>query len=145
MNISDYQTSTMRVVIDTNVFISILPGTSKYHLLFWKWIEGKYSILLSNDIYFEYEEMLSTKLKPQAGEIFLQLIFEMENVEFIIPNFKWNLISQDPDDNKFADCAIAANADFIVTNDRHFDVLQLLEFPQLKVINIETFAAMLID
>lgn len=108
-------------------------------------MQGKYSILLSNDIYLEYEEMLSTKLKPQASKIFLRLIFEMENVEFVIPNFKWNLIPQDPDDNKFSDCAIAANADFIVTNDRHFDVLQVLEFPQLKVINLEKFAAMLND
>ncbi len=130
----------MKVVIDTNAFISILPTTSKFNLLFWKWIDKEYSIVLSNDIYYEYEEILELKLNKNVSKIFFQLIFEMENVEFISPNYKWNLISIDNDDNKFVDCAIASNADYIVTNDKHFSVLKSIEFPNVQVITLEEFA-----
>ena len=61
----------------------------------------------------------------------------------ITPHFQWNLISADPDDNKFVDCALNAGADYIVTNDRHFNVLKTLDFPPIKVIDIETFKRLL--
>jgi len=57
--------------------------------------------------------------------------------------YNWLLITGDADDNKFADCAIAANADYIVTNDRHFNVLKEVEFPSVSVINIEQFRVLL--
>ena len=44
-----------------------------------------------------------------------------------------------PDDNKFVDCAIIANAKYIVTQDHHFDVLKNIEFPKVDVVNIQTF------
>ena len=49
----------------------------------------------------------------------------------------------DPDDNKFVDCALNAGADYIVTDDRHFNILKTFDFPQIKVINIETFKRIL--
>ncbi|MBC8180569.1 PIN domain-containing protein [candidate division KSB1 bacterium] len=45
----------------------------------------------------------------------------------------------DEDDNKFVDCAISSNADFIVTNDRHFNILKNIEFPKVNVINVDDF------
>jgi len=42
-------------------------------------------------------------------------------------------------DNKFADCALNAGVDYIVTNDKHFNILKRIEFQPLKVIDIETF------
>jgi predicted nucleic acid-binding protein len=54
-------------------------------------------------------------------------------------NFRWNLITTDPDDNKFVDCALNSGADFIVTNDHHFNVLKSISFPPIKVIDIDTF------
>jgi predicted nucleic acid-binding protein len=57
----------------------------------------------------------------------------------ITPWYKWNLIAADHDDNKFADCALNAGADYIVTNDHHFNVLKTLGFPPVTVVNIETF------
>ena len=64
---------------------------------------------------------------------------ERKNVKQITPFYKWNLIDTDPDDNKFVDCAIAANAKFIVTEDHHFDVLMEIDFPSVDVINIDNF------
>ena len=57
----------------------------------------------------------------------------------ITPYFHWNLIPADTDDNKFVDCALNAGADYVVTNDRHFNILKSINFPPIKVIKLETF------
>lgn len=53
------------------------------------------------------------------------------------------MISQDPDDNKFVDCAIASNSDWIVTNDKHFHILKGIDFPRVNVISVEDFIHLL--
>jgi len=73
----------------------------------------------------------------------LNFIFYSVNTLLITPYFQWNLISSDLDDNKFVDCALNAGADYIVTNDQHFNVLKSIEFPPIKVIDMETFKSML--
>jgi predicted nucleic acid-binding protein len=45
----------------------------------------------------------------------------------------------DPDDNKFSDCAIAAGANYLVTEDKHFDVLKEIGFPQINVVSLDEF------
>jgi predicted nucleic acid-binding protein len=69
----------------------------------------------------------------------IQVILNSENVVFVHPTFRFNLITVDPDDNKFVDCAIVANADYIVSQDTHFDVLRKIDFPKVNVIRIEEF------
>lgn len=64
---------------------------------------------------------------------------ELDNVHPTIIYFKFNLIAQDPDDNKFVDCAFSSNCDYLLTNDKHFDFLKTLDFPQLNIINLEKF------
>jgi len=73
----------------------------------------------------------------KASEMVLQIIENALNVEYVTRYYKWNLIENDPDDNKFADCAIAANAHYIVTHDKHFNILKTIDFPKLAVINAE--------
>ena len=63
----------------------------------------------------------------------VQTLLNAPTVEFIEPFYRFNLIIQDPDDNKFVDCAIAGNATYIVSNDLHFDVLKQTDFPKLVV------------
>ena len=53
--------------------------------------------------------------------------------------FKFHLIESDPDDNKFVDCAIRANAQYIVTEDRHYDILKTINFPKVDIIGIDDF------
>ena len=55
------------------------------------------------------------------------------------PFYAFHLIKADEDDNKFVDCAIVANAKYIVSNDRHFDVLREIPFPKVDVIKINQF------
>jgi len=45
------------------------------------------------------------------------------------PVFRWNLLTRDPDDNKFVDCAIAARVHGLITEDKGFAVLQSVGFP----------------
>ena len=66
-----------------------------------------------------------------------------ENVKFITPYYKFNLISSDTDDNKFVDCAIAANADYIVSEDAHFKILDNIPFPHVNLLCIKDFANIL--
>ena len=49
--------------------------------------------------------------------------------------------TEDVDDNKFVDCAIAANAELIVTNDKHFNVLKTVDWPKLTILGIKEFAS----
>ena len=51
------------------------------------------------------------------------------------------MIADDPDDNKFVDCAIIANADFIVSEDSHFNVLKTISFPSVRVIRLDEFVS----
>ena len=68
---------------------------------------------------------------------------ELENVQKTEIYFRLNLIKNDPDDNKFVDCAFAANADIIVTHDQDFDVLDEIDFPEIKTIKVQEFRAIL--
>jgi predicted nucleic acid-binding protein len=83
---------------------------------------------VSNPILLEYQEILrELHCKENCGRLLDFLIIS----PFVIPvdpTFRFNLISADPDDNKFVDCAIAANADYIVTSDHHYDILQYSDF-----------------
>lgn len=69
----------------------------------------------------------------EVADTILQIIENAVNVELVTRYYKWNLISEDPDDNKFVDCAVASNATFIVTHDRHFNVLKKVDFPKVEV------------
>ena len=60
-------------------------------------------------------------------------------VVLMTPFFKWNLIENDKDDNKFVDCYLISNADVLVSNDRHFDCLRDIDFPRINVIKIDEF------
>ena len=55
------------------------------------------------------------------------------------PHYSFGLMEADKDDNKFVDCAIAANAKCIVTEDNHFNILKTIPFPKVEVIGIDDF------
>jgi predicted nucleic acid-binding protein len=73
----------------------------------------------------------------------IHLLLSSHNVEKVIPFYKWNLITTDPEDNKFVDCALNGGADYLVTNDKHFNILKKIDFPRINVVNIDTFKGIL--
>lgn len=133
----------MKVVIDTNVFLVIIPSLSRYHIAYEALKENRYNLAFSNEIMMEYEEQLSSRYAIADASEILENLLENQNIKLCNPEYKWNLITTDPDDNKFVDCAIASNADWIVTNDKHFHLLRDVDFPKVNVISIEEFIDLL--
>jgi putative PIN family toxin of toxin-antitoxin system len=133
----------MTVVIDCNVFVVCLTSRSPYHYIYQSLIEGKFDLLVSQDILLEYEEIIQQKYGIATANAFMSLLNELPNVIPISPFYKWLLIDGDPDDNKYCDCAIAGKAAFIVTEDKHFNALRTVSFPQLTAISLDDFLAKL--
>jgi predicted nucleic acid-binding protein len=79
----------------------------------------------------------------QAAHAVMEALDLCPDVYFIRKYYYWDLIKNDPDDNKFVDCAIAANADYIVTNDRDFKILSRTPFPKVQVLTADAFLKML--
>ena len=128
-----------RIVLDTNCLLSCIAVKSKFHAVWNAFLDEDFDLCVSNEILNEYEEILAKKISPAFADMIIQIILNSENVVFTHPAFRFNLIASDPDDNKFVDCAIVANADFIVSQDTHFDVLKRIDFPKVNVIRIEEF------
>lgn len=129
----------LRIILDTNVLLVSISSKSKYHWLFLKLINKEFDLYVSNDIITEYEEIISLKFNSETARNVVKVLHSLTNVYPVSISFKWNLIPQDEDDNKFVDCAIASNAHFIVTNDQHFKVLKTVEFPIVPVISLNDF------
>jgi uncharacterized protein len=129
----------MKVVIDTNVLLSSISVSSKYHIICQSLIPGIIKLLISTEIYFEYIEILERRASALAVEFFEGAILRDDNVEVVDIHYAWNLIAADPDDNKFVDCAIAGSADYLVTNDNHFGILKTVPFPKVNVISADDF------
>jgi uncharacterized protein len=96
----------MKVVIDSNVLLVAIGKTSKYKLIWSAFIEGKYQLIISEDVIHEYEEVLKAHSAPGAAEIVV---------------------------------AVAANADYLVTNDTHFKEAEKLSFPKVTIITADMF------
>jgi len=129
----------MKIVFDTNCLVRVLPQKSPYRCLWEAFLRGGFDLCYTTEILQEYEEILSRFYFPKIAEFTVGTLLKSPNTFQIIPYFKWNIIFTDPDDNKFVDCALNAGADYIVTNDKHFNVLKSLAFPPIKVIDIDTF------
>ncbi|MBK7935609.1 MAG: putative toxin-antitoxin system toxin component, PIN family [Lewinellaceae bacterium] len=127
----------MRIVLDTNCLLQIVPRSAKHRWLFDLIKRGDIDLAITSEILFEYEEQLADFYAPVAADGVLQILDTLENIFPVQVFFKWNLITTDPDDNKFSDCAVAAGADYLVTYDRHFRILTDIEFPKIICVTLE--------
>jgi len=130
----------MRIVLDTNCLLPItIPGSFGYEI--WKGFRaGKFTICFSTEILLEYEEILMRiSGNKEYTEAVITAIVKARNAERVVPSYRFNLIHADPDDNKFVDCAIAAGATFIVSNDKHFLELGNYGFPKVGLCSLSDF------
>lgn len=128
-----------KVIIDTNVLLVAVSKKSKFRWIFDSFVNKQIILCVTTDILLGYDEIISNNMTKQIEDLVLQIIQNAVNTEFITRYYKWGLIQNDPDDNKFVDCAIVANADYILTHDKHFNVLKNVDFPKVNIINIEEF------
>ncbi|MEL6592071.1 MAG: putative toxin-antitoxin system toxin component, PIN family [Bacteroidota bacterium] len=131
-----------RVILDTNIFLVSLVPHFKYYWVFEKLLAGDYSLVVSNEILSEYEEKIVEKFGLALADSSLDFLMLLNNVELVNPYYNWNLITRDPDDNKFVDGAVSGNVDYLITNDKHFNILKEVEFPPINVINLAEFEAL---
>ena len=130
---------TKRIVLDTNSLISSLSRRGNYYPVWKSFQEGKYTLCVSNEIIEEYTEIIGQLMTPQIAEHVIAFLLKSKNVDLISPQFRLGLIQADPDDNKFVDCAFAANATYIVSDDSHFDILKEIKFPEIMVLKLREF------
>ena len=133
----------MKIVLDTNILLVSLPKKSKYRIIFDALLNKRYTLLISNEILSEYEEIIGFKTTPSIAQHVVEMLLSLSNVEKTDVFFRWNLIKPDSDDNKFSDCAVAGKSDFLVSNDHHFDILKSIDFPKILCLNIDEFGEQL--
>lgn len=133
----------MRIALDTNSLIQCVAHNSVYRSVWQSILSGQNVLCVSCEILCEYEEVLSRYFRPEFAEAVIDAILQSKYVELVSPYYRFNLIQADPDDNKFVDCAIQANARYIVTNDHHYDVLQYIVFPKVDVVKLADFLMMI--
>jgi putative PIN family toxin of toxin-antitoxin system len=131
------------VVIDTNILLVSVSSRSKYHWLYRLILEKKIRIAYTTEILNEYEEQLSIHWHPDVAINVIRSLTELSNAFLSNIYYNLHLITVDEDDNKFVDCAFAANADFIITNDSHFNVLKSIVFPSIPTLLIDEFYELL--
>lgn len=131
-----------RLVLDTNCLIQIVSPRSKYHALWDSFVCGENILCVSNEIIEEYVEIMQKLMGYAAAEYVVKTILNSKFTQVITPYYNFNLIEADKDDNKFVDCAIAAQAKCIVTNDHHYDVLKTIPFPRVEVVGLMEFMEM---
>lgn len=133
-----------RIVLDTNCLLMSIPRKSPYHQILLDFLAGKYLLCVSNEVVLEYEEILTRKVGSLVANNIINAILASSNTIFINPQKRYQLIKSDPDDNKFVDCAISANAKYIVSQDHHYDVIRFNSEFDFTAIDIDAFLAILI-
>jgi len=133
----------IRVVLDTNVLVAGLFHRSPFYWVWQSFLQKQYQLCVTSDILDEYAEIIEKRFSAVVAELALDQIISSPNVIQSTRYFEWNVIEKDPDDNKFFDCAVAANADFIVSEDKHFNVLKHVPFPLVVAIKTIEFQRIL--
>lgn len=128
-----------KIVLDTNILIAIIGRRSPYRWIFDRLIEGKLGLCVSNEILLEYREVLERKTSTEVAENVIDFLIVHPATIQTQTYFRFGLISEDDDDNKFVDCAIASNAHAIVSNDRHFQSLKTIGFPRVSILTLVEF------
>ncbi len=109
----------MRVVIDTNIFVSSFIGGNPRRIIdLWK--KGRITLCLSKEIldeYFEVLQRIGLKNEEELKEL-LSLLSKGVNIIFTAKTPKIKAVKDDPDDDKFIECAVALKAEVIVSGDK---------------------------
>lgn len=119
----------MKVVLDSNVLLVAIGKKSRFHPIWRAFLLARYQVVLTDEIILEYTEILHEHAAPDA--VYKRIYYN------------WHAITGDADDNKFFDAAVAANADYLVTNDAHFNEAKKLSFPKVSIVSADEFLALL--
>jgi uncharacterized protein len=118
----------MIVCLDTNTVVQALAEGHSFHPILDRWVAGGIIWAVSTEVLLEYEEVLTRLSGPARWRKLARLMDLVEvtsgNLLRVTPSFRFNIITADPDDNIFTDCAVTAGADYLITEDQHFAALR---------------------
>ncbi|HEB73519.1 MAG TPA: putative toxin-antitoxin system toxin component, PIN family [Nitrospirae bacterium] len=127
----------MRVVFDTNIFISALAipnGRADEAML--RVVEGKARLPVSKAIIHEVLDVLARKFDRDKEELARVAVYLTEIGIVVRPRRKIRVLSDDPD-NRILECAVSGEADIIVTGDKA--MLNLGEYKNVKIVSLKKF------
>lgn len=125
----------MRVIVDTNVFVSGIIWAGKPSQIVSKWLKSEFLLILSEELLTEYLEIIVRLSKKPELEKYWQSLL-IRTAEFVTVDQTVD-ICRDPDDNFILALGLTSKADYLITGDQ--DILSLTNFP----IEIRTPAAFL--
>lgn len=128
-----------KLVLDTNVLITTLNRKNPEFAIYTAFEQKSFDWIVSTEVLAEYEEKLADFYSETTANLVFDILCTATNVVFTEPFFRWGIIQEDPDDNKFADLAISASADGLLTFDRHYQIFKDLPFPKLTIIHPNDF------
>ncbi len=109
----------IKTVVETNVFISSFFGGNPRKIIdLWK--TGETTLCLSRPTVNEYIEVLQrfgVQRERELGEL-LELFARGTHSIFTAKTPELYLVEEDPDDNKFIECAVALKAGFVISGDK---------------------------
>ncbi|MEK6937574.1 MAG: putative toxin-antitoxin system toxin component, PIN family [Nanoarchaeota archaeon] len=132
----------MRITVDTNVLVSATFWNGDSNKIIEKVERKEIELVLSKDIIKEFSEVwnykeIQDKIKNKNLEM-KRTVAKVITLSIIVePVEKICVIKDDPDDDKFIECAKAGNVDFIISNDSH--LLKLKEFEGIKIVSPSEF------
>ncbi|MBI2151812.1 putative toxin-antitoxin system toxin component, PIN family [Candidatus Woesearchaeota archaeon] len=123
--------------MDTNIVISAAISSDGnpaliFEMLILEEIENYTTQKIIDEIKAVFQRPRITKIVSLIEQNFMVNTFEQFS-EIITPNVNFKEIKDDPDDDKFLDCAVSVSAYFIISGDEH--LLKLQEFRGIKIIN----------
>lgn len=127
----------IRVVVDTNVFISAVLGGALGNMID-HWRAGDFTLLVTDAIVREYLTVLRRPKFALPSDVVDSIIgYVFHKAEFVTPTEQLRVIEADPHDNMFLEAAIAGNATWIVSGDRH--LLDLGNYRHIPIITAREF------
>ena len=128
----------MRIVLDTNVFISGIFFTGPPHQILKAWRDGKVQLLVSPSILDEYQR-IGVELTMQFRDVELRPFLDLLAIqaEIVLPPPLPPAIHDDPSDDKFLEAAVAGKASYIISGDKH--LLNLFEFQGIQILKPKDF------
>lgn len=131
----------MRVVLDTNIFISATLG-GRLGVIIDEWKAGKFTLIITDAIAREYLDVINRpKFKIPRSEIIAATDYLLQTAEFVTPREEIHIIVADLTDNKFLEAAVAGKVKFIVSGDNH--LLELKSFREIPIVTAREFVTWL--
>lgn len=127
----------LRVVVDTNVYISAIFWGGKPRHVIDLGRDGEIQIFTSEDIEQEILDKLMTKFGMNSDDAGRVMADFSTFTKLIRVSRRIHVVKDDPDDDKFIECAVECNAEFIISGDKH--LLNMRKYEGIDIMNVATF------